>query len=113
VVGKSGNISERGPRGNRIGISPMLIDYEKTDVDDVVAIDFDGEIPDGNPDPSLEWQMNRAVYEASDAVEAIVHTHPSSRPSSPPSRPTSRRSSGDHDGDRRHGLGHELRPLRE
>jgi len=52
----------------------MLIDYEKTGVDDVVVIDFDGEIPDGNHDPSLEWQMNRAVYEARDDVEAIVHT---------------------------------------
>ena len=75
VVGTWGNISVRIPDENLMAITPSGVDYESIETADVVIMDFDGNIVDGDKKPSIEWQLHLAVYKARDDIQAIVHTH--------------------------------------
>jgi len=75
VVGTWGNISVRIPDENLMAITPSGVDYESIETADVVIMDFDGNIVEGDKKPSIEWQLHLAVYKARDDIQAIVHTH--------------------------------------
>jgi len=75
VVGTWGNISVRIPDENLMAITPSGVDYESIETSDVVIMDFDGNIVEGDKKPSIEWQLHLAVYKARDDIQAIVHTH--------------------------------------
>ena len=44
--------------------------------DDVVAIDFDGQLRHGTAKPPLEFPLHAEIYRARPDVNAIMHTHP-------------------------------------
>ena len=44
--------------------------------DDIVAIDFDGNLVEGTAKPPLEFPIHAEVYRARPQVNAVFHTHP-------------------------------------
>lgn len=75
VHGTAGNFSERDRETGLIAISPSGIPYPQMIVEDVVVVDLDGRVVDGNRRPSSETPMHTMVMRAFDHVDAIVHTH--------------------------------------
>lgn len=71
----SGNLSVFDRESGKIYITPGSFPYEKMTPEDIMAIDLDGNILEGNHSPSSEWRMHVAIYRADKRVNAIVHTH--------------------------------------
>jgi len=75
VVGTWGNISARVPEEELVAITPSGVDYDTIEPQDIVIVDFDGNIVDGDKKPSIEVPLHTAIYRARNDVNAIVHTH--------------------------------------
>lgn len=75
VAGTWGNISVRIPEEKLMAITPSGVDYEIIKPEDIVIIDFDGNIIDGDKKPSIELGLHLEVYKNRLNVNAIVHTH--------------------------------------
>ena len=81
ATGTSGNLSVRSTSGAHGGmlITPSGIGYDALRPQDIVAVDFTGP---GTArwqhalDPSSEWLMHQAVYQARPDAGAVVHGHP-------------------------------------
>jgi L-fuculose-phosphate aldolase len=74
-TGTGGNISVRLPKNDGFLITPSGIPYPEITSDDIVAMDFEGNIIEGKRTPSIERSMHRAIFNARSDVNAIVHTH--------------------------------------
>lgn len=74
VAGTSGNLSLRG-KDDEIYITPSGMDYVEITEDDIVKINFIGEILEGDKKPSSEWMMHVEIYKNYPKYNAIVHTH--------------------------------------
>ena len=74
VAGTSGNLSLRG-QADEIYITPSGMDYLEITEDDIVKINFMGEILEGDKKPSSEWMMHVGIYKNYPNYNAIVHTH--------------------------------------
>lgn len=75
VVGSAGNISVRAPDPERWIITPSSIAYDVLTPEDVVVIDADEDLVEGERAPSFETPVHLAVYRARPDVGAVVHTH--------------------------------------
>jgi L-fuculose-phosphate aldolase len=73
VVGTSGNISVR--KGETVAIKPSSVDYGTMSIDDIVLVDLEGNVVEGERNPSSELKMHLAVYRSRPNVGAVVHTH--------------------------------------
>jgi L-fuculose-phosphate aldolase len=73
VCGSFGNISCCD--GDAILITPTSLDYTLMAPADVVKIDLDGKVLEGDRVPSSEFRLHLAIYHAREEVRAIVHTH--------------------------------------
>lgn len=71
----SGNLSVFDRESGKIYITPGSFPYEEMTPEDIMAIDLDGNILEGEHSPSSEWRMHAAIYRADKRVNAIVHTH--------------------------------------
>ena len=75
TTGTGGNISVYNPEKELMAISPSGIDYFQIEVEDVVIMDLNGNIVEGDNKPSSEYEMHRIFYDKRDDVNAVVHTH--------------------------------------
>lgn len=78
ATGTSGNLSVRVEGG--MLITPSGIAYDTLQPDDIVPVQFTGPgtATWQHPlDPSSEWAMHQAVYQARPEAGAVVHGHPS------------------------------------
>ena len=73
--GTGGNISIYDPEQGLMAISPSGIDYFKTNPEDVVIMNLDGEIVDGDKKPSSEKDLHIEMYKLKPDVRSVVHTH--------------------------------------
>jgi L-fuculose-phosphate aldolase len=73
VVGTAGNVSAR--EGDTVHITPRALPYPEMTERDVVTLSFDGEVVQGEREPSSEWRVHLAVYAARPDALAVVHTH--------------------------------------
>ena len=73
VSGTSGNLSVRVDGG--MLITPSGIAYEMLQPEDMVFVNDRGQWQHAL-DPSSEWQMHLAVYQAREEASAVVHAHP-------------------------------------
>ncbi|MDX8502134.1 L-fuculose-phosphate aldolase [Mesorhizobium sp. VK4C] len=71
--GTSGNISCR--HGEGMLISPTSTPYDTLQPEDIVFMDWDGEV-DGRLPPSSEWRFHLDIMKARPEVNAVVHAHP-------------------------------------
>ena len=77
IVGTWGNLSLRVRDGERdlFLVTPSGMDYEKTQVEDIVVVDEAGSIIEGNRKPTSELQMHLDVYNNRKDINAVFHTH--------------------------------------
>ena len=73
--GTSGNISIYNAEKGYMAISPSGIGYFDVKPEDVVIMDLDANIVDGDKKPSSEWALHTAMYKTKPDCRAVVHTH--------------------------------------
>lgn len=73
--GTGGNLSIYNRNKGLMCISPSGIDYFEIRPEDVVVLDLDGNIVDGDKTPSSEVEMHRIFYVNRKDIDAIIHTH--------------------------------------
>jgi len=72
-AGTSGNVSARAPGG--MLVTPSAFPYDEMGEDDIVLVDLEGQILEGECKPTTEWPMHAAIYRARPEAGAIVHAH--------------------------------------
>jgi L-ribulose-5-phosphate 4-epimerase len=75
VVWTSGNVSARDPLTNLVVIKPSGVAYDELTPDNMVVVDLDGAIVEGNRKPSSDTGAHLYVYRHRADVGGIVHTH--------------------------------------
>jgi L-fuculose-phosphate aldolase len=73
VIGSSGNASIRV--GEHVVLSPSSIEYITMAPEEMVVVDFEGSVVEGDRNPSVEKHMHLGVYNAREEAKAIVHSH--------------------------------------
>ena len=61
---------------NRILINTGACTRSKLTVADIVAIDMEGRLVEGQVNPPLEFHLHTGIYRARADVKAVVHAHP-------------------------------------
>jgi len=75
IVGTWGNLSARIPNTCWIAITPSGRNYRTLSPEDVVIVDMDGKLVEGNLKPSSELALHLAIYRARADISAVIHTH--------------------------------------
>ncbi|CAM4370436.1 L-fuculose-phosphate aldolase [Bacillus manliponensis] len=73
--GTGGNISIFNREKGLVAMSPSGLEYFETEPEDVVVLNLDGEIVDGERNPSSELDMHLIFYKKREDLNALVHTH--------------------------------------
>ncbi|MEM1759681.1 MAG: L-ribulose-5-phosphate 4-epimerase [Thermofilaceae archaeon] len=73
VQGTSGNAS--GRYGNVVVIKPSGVSYERLKPKDLVVVDLEGNVVEGNLKPSVDTLAHLEIYRALEDVKGVVHTH--------------------------------------
>ena len=74
VKGRAGNISMRLPE-HRILITPTGFCMGRLVEDEMIVMNIQGEVLEGERKPSMEFKAHLAVYLTRPDVGAVVHTH--------------------------------------
>ena len=72
-IGTWGNVSAR--EGDHIILTPSRIEYDKMRPEDLVVIDLQGNILEGNRVPTSEKEVHRQIYLRRKDIRGIVHSH--------------------------------------
>lgn len=75
TTGTGGNISIYNRKEQLIAIKPSGIEYHDITPQDIVILDQQGNIIEGNKKPSSELSMHKIFYEKRQDINAIVHSH--------------------------------------
>lgn len=73
--GTSGNISVFDREQKLMAITPSGIDFFELSDEDIVILDMDGQVVEGNRKPSSEWYMHLIQYQNRDDINAVIHGH--------------------------------------
>ena len=73
--GSGGNLSIFIREENLMLITPSGIDYYSIKLEDIVVMDLDGNIIEGERKPSSEYALHSIFYEKREDINAIIHTH--------------------------------------
>lgn len=73
--GTGGNLSIFDRENKRVAITPSGIDFFEIQEEDIVIIDLDGNVIEGNRTPSSEWEMHLMPYRHRDDIDAVIHAH--------------------------------------
>jgi L-fuculose-phosphate aldolase len=79
VVGTAGNVSMRlrDIEGRQLmTITPTGRYYDSISLEDMVVVDFKGNVIEGQHTPSIETMMHIEVYKTRKKVNAVIHSHP-------------------------------------
>jgi L-ribulose-5-phosphate 4-epimerase len=75
VAWTSGNVSGRDPASGLVVIKPSGVLYEGLSPEQMVVLDLDGRVVEGDLKPSVDAPTHLYVYRHRPDVRAIVHTH--------------------------------------
>ncbi len=75
VVLTWGNVSARDPQSGLIVIKPSGVSYDVMKAEDMVVVDMDGNIVEGNLRPSSDLPTHLYLYQRYPELGGIVHTH--------------------------------------
>lgn len=75
VVYSWGNVSAIRRDLGVIAIKPSGVPYDDLTVDDIVVLNLDGQVVEGNLHPSSDTRTHLVVYRAFAEIGSIVHTH--------------------------------------
>ena len=70
-----GNFSAKDRSTGYICITPSGMEYEKLKASDIVVLDEEGKVIEGERKPSIESQLHCAVYRRRKDVFGVSHTH--------------------------------------
>ncbi len=70
-----GNVSGIDRSRGFMVIKPSGVEYERLKVEDMVVVDGDGKVVDGNLRPSSDTPTHLALYKAFSSIGGVVHTH--------------------------------------
>ncbi|WP_430610975.1 L-ribulose-5-phosphate 4-epimerase [Enterococcus sp. DIV0876] len=70
-----GNVSAVDRERGLFVIKPSGVDYESMQASDMVVCDFDGNIVEGQMNPSSDTPTHAVLYKAFPEIGGIVHTH--------------------------------------
>ncbi|MFX1485571.1 MAG: class II aldolase/adducin family protein [Promethearchaeota archaeon] len=76
VVGPAGNVSARTPEEDKILITPSGVTHDRIKTEDILIVDFKGDILDGELAPSSEIEMHLSIYRTQEDAGAVIHSHP-------------------------------------
>lgn len=74
VEGSSGNLSVRIDE-NHVCMTPSSIPYDVMVLDDLVVVDLDGEVVEGDKGPTTEKALHLACYRRYPEVGGVIHSH--------------------------------------
>jgi L-ribulose-5-phosphate 4-epimerase len=75
VMWTSGNVSGRDPKTDLVVIKPSGVSYDKLLPDNLVVVDLNGNIIEGNLKPSVDMATHLYVYKHMPEVMSVIHTH--------------------------------------
>ncbi len=75
TTGTGGNLSIYDRERGLIAVSPSGMEYDTMTAADVVLLERDGTVHQGERKPSSETQMHRMFYAARPDRNAVIHTH--------------------------------------
>ena len=75
VMWTSGNVSARDPKTNLVVIKPSGVPYDKLSPDNLVVVDINGKVIDGNLKPSVDMVTHLYIYRNMPDVSSVIHTH--------------------------------------
>ncbi|MHC1784334.1 MAG: L-fuculose-phosphate aldolase [Anaerolineaceae bacterium] len=75
TTGTGGNLSIYNRAEGLVAIKPSGMDYCEISDEDIVVVDLEGKIVEGNLRPSSEIQLHLGLYNCREDVNAVVHTH--------------------------------------
>ena len=70
-----GNVSAFDPESGLIAIKPSGVPYEDLTVDNLVVVNLDGEVVEGDMRPSSDTKTHLEIYRHFEGVFSVVHTH--------------------------------------
>lgn len=71
-----GNISIKDPETGLIYLTPSGMDYDIIKPDDIIVMDHEMNIVEGERKPTIEYGMHVRIMNARPDVHAVIHTHP-------------------------------------
>ena len=75
VAWTSGNLSARDPETNLVVIKPSGIKFPDLRPENMVVVDIDGKVVEGDYKPSSDTASHCVIYRARPDVNGVVHTH--------------------------------------
>ena len=75
VVWTQGNVSVRDPRSGYVAIKPSGVRYEDLSPENMVIVDLEGKVIEGDLSPSSDTSSHLYVYRHRADVNGVVHTH--------------------------------------
>jgi L-ribulose-5-phosphate 4-epimerase len=70
-----GNVSVADPEAGVFAIKPSGVDYNNLHPSDMVVVDYEGQIVEGNLRPSSDTPTHRRLFQAFFGIRSVVHTH--------------------------------------
>ena len=70
-----GNVSVADPQAGVFAIKPSGVGYEGIKPEQMVVIDFEGNVVEGSLRPSSDTPTHRRLFLAFQGIRAVVHTH--------------------------------------
>lgn len=70
-----GNVSVADPERRVFAIKPSGVDYDELTAADMVILDFEGNIIEGNLRPSSDMPTHRCLFLNFPGIRSVVHTH--------------------------------------
>ncbi len=75
VIFTWGNVSAIDRESGLVVIKPSGVEYDVMKAEDMVVVDLDGQIVEGNLNPSSDTPTHLALYKAFSEIGGVVHTH--------------------------------------
>jgi len=75
IAGTDGNVSIKLPDNKGFLITASGIHKGFLKIEDMVGVDWQGNVIFGNVTPSSESQLHSAIYQADKGINSIIHTH--------------------------------------
>lgn len=75
VIHTWGNVSGRDKSSGLIVIKPSGVGYSSMKPEDMVVVDLEGKVVEGNRRPSTDTPTHLMLYRNYDSIGGIVHTH--------------------------------------
>ena len=75
VMWTSGNVSGRDPKTDLVVIKPSGVSYDKLLPDNLVVVDLNGNVIEGDLKPSVDMATHLYVYKHIPEIMSVIHTH--------------------------------------